>query len=183
MSGIAHDDVNGTNDDLMLPSEEKSMDFYTEGSLSTNSRILLNAHDLRRYRDSLGFNASQLRAFQLALTKKFAIIQGPPGTGKTYVGLKIARVLLDTASLWEDEEDRSPILMVSYTNHALDQFLEGLLPMTGENLCLLKMKVQFFSRWDSFSDKILETLKHTSNLRGCLPEQKFVRALFSREPP
>ena len=131
MSGIAHDDLNGNNDALMLPSVDESMDSCREGSLS--SGILLNAYDLRRYRDSLGFNESQLRAFQLALTKRFAIIQGPPGTGKTYVGLKIARVLLDTASLWDDEEERSPILMVSYTNHALDQFLEGLLPMTGAN--------------------------------------------------
>jgi CRISPR/Cas system-associated endonuclease/helicase Cas3 len=80
--------------------------------------------------ESLGFNESQMRAFKMALTKKFAVIQGSPGTGKTYVGLKIARVLLQTASLWEDDEERSPILMVSYTNHALDQFLEGLLPVT-----------------------------------------------------
>ena len=130
MSGIANDDVNGSNDDLMLPSEDERMDSYREGSLSTDGGILLNAYDLRRYRDSLGFNESQMRAFKLALTRKFAVIQGPPGTGKTYVGLKIARVLLQTTSLWEDEEDRSPILMVSYTNHALDQFLEGLLPVT-----------------------------------------------------
>ena len=129
MTGIAQNDLSSGNDALMLPSEDER-----EGSLSTDSRILLNAYNLRRYRDNLGFNDSQLRAFQLALTKRFAIIQGPPGTGKTYVGLKIARVLLDTASLWEDEEERSPILMVSYTNHALDQFLEGLLPMTGANL-------------------------------------------------
>ena len=134
MSGIAQDEANGSNDAPMLPSEDERMDSFREGSLSTNSRILLNAYDLRRYRDSLGFNDSQLRAFQSALTKRFAIIQGPPGTGKTYVGLKIARVLLETAALWEDEEERSPILMVSYTNHALDQFLEGLLPMTGGNL-------------------------------------------------
>ena len=80
--------------------------------------------------ESLGFNESQMRAFKMALTRKFAVIQGPPGTGKTYVGLKIARVLLQTTSLWEDKEDRSPILMVSYTNHALDQFLEGLMSLT-----------------------------------------------------
>ena len=80
--------------------------------------------------ESLGFNESQMRAFKMAMTRKFAVIQGPPGTGKTYVGLKIARVLLQTTSLWEDEEDRSPMLMVSYTNHALDQFLEGLMPLT-----------------------------------------------------
>ena len=127
------EDSNSVSFENLLSSEGESMDFCSEGSLSTDSRVLLNAYsDLRRYRESLGFNDSQLRAFQLALTKRFAVIQGPPGTGKTYVGLKIAHVLLQTASLWEDEEERSPILMVSYTNHALDQFLEGLLPMTGE---------------------------------------------------
>ena len=172
MSGITSASVNGSNDALMLPSEDESMDSYGEGSLSTDSRILLNAYYLRHHRDSLGFNDSQLRAFQLALTNRFAIIQGPPGTGKTYVGLKIARVLLDTASLWEDEEERSPILMVSYTNHALDQFLEGLLPMTGENLCLLEMKINFFSRRNCFLDKILETFKVIPNLHGCPTEKR-----------
>lgn len=67
----------------------------------------------------------------MALTKRFAVIQGPPGTGKTYVGLKIARVLLQSASLWQNGEEHSPILMVSYTNHALDEFLGGL-PMEGK---------------------------------------------------
>lgn len=82
-------------------------------------------------RESLGFNESQMRAFKLALTKEFAVIQGPPGTGKTFVGLKIARALLANSSIWNDSGKKSPILMVSYTNHALDQFLEGLLPMLG----------------------------------------------------
>lgn len=67
-----------------------------------------------------------MRAFKMALTKRFAVIQGLPGTGKTYVGLKIARVLLQSSLLWQNEEQHSPILMVSYTNHALDEFLGGL---------------------------------------------------------
>lgn len=91
----------------------------------------VNIYDLPLGRDDLGFNESQMRAFQVALTKKIAVIQGPPGTGKTYVGQKIARVLLQSASLWQDKgKRRSPILMVSYTNHALDEFLGGL-PLEG----------------------------------------------------
>lgn len=46
--------------------------------------------------------------------------------GKTYVGLKIVRALLDNRHVWE-EEKKSVMLMVCYTNHALDQFLEGVL--------------------------------------------------------
>lgn len=43
--------------------------------------------------------------------------------GKTYVGLKIAQALLSNQDLWK--EDKAPMLVVCYTNHALDQFLEG----------------------------------------------------------
>ena len=85
----------------------------------------VNVYDLQLGRESLGFNESQMRAFKMALTKRFAVIQGLPGTGKTYVGLKIARVLLQSSLLWQNEEQHSPILMVSYTNHALDEFLGG----------------------------------------------------------
>ena len=57
----------------------------------------------------------------------FALISGPPGTGKTYVGLKIAKMLLANKDHWMGEgRDSSPILVVCYTNHALDQFLEGI---------------------------------------------------------
>lgn len=69
----------------------------------------------------LGLDESQMRALQLALTKELAIIQGPPGTGKTYVGLKIAHALLTN-----DRYGSAPMLVVCYTNHALDQFLEGI---------------------------------------------------------
>jgi superfamily II DNA or RNA helicase len=69
---------------------------------------------------------SQMNSLKQALTKEFAIIQGPPGTGKTFVGLKVMRALLDNASL-RTTTTRKPILVVCYTNHALDQFLEGVL--------------------------------------------------------
>ena len=46
-------------------------------------------------------------------------------SGKTYVGLKIAQALLTNRNVWNDVDDQSPMLVVCYTNHALDQFLEG----------------------------------------------------------
>ncbi|KAF4079021.1 hypothetical protein AMELA_G00188300 [Ameiurus melas] len=73
--------------------------------------------------EQLGLDDSQLQALKLALTKELAIIQGPPGTGKTYVGLKIAKALLNNSAVWSAN---SPMLVVCYTNHALDQFLEGI---------------------------------------------------------
>ncbi|XP_033626581.1 NFX1-type zinc finger-containing protein 1-like [Asterias rubens] len=81
--------------------------------------------------EALHLDESQKAAVQAALTKEFAIIQGPPGTGKTYIGLKIIEILLYNTPT---TPDASPILVVCYTNHALDQFLEGILNFGEENL-------------------------------------------------
>ncbi|KAJ8318466.1 hypothetical protein KUTeg_003557 [Tegillarca granosa] len=75
----------------------------------------------------MNLDESQYRALQLAVTKELAIIQGPPGTGKTHIGLKIAELLLHNTSVWNETKEIDPILIVCYTNHALDQFLEGIL--------------------------------------------------------
>ena len=76
--------------------------------------------------DDVELNQSQLEAIQAALTKEFVVIQGPPGTGKTYVGLKIVQALFKNQQYWHKQmRARSPMLVVCYTNHALDQFLEG----------------------------------------------------------
>ncbi|NXQ36607.1 ZNFX1 protein, partial [Alaudala cheleensis] len=77
--------------------------------------------------EALELDESQMQALNLALTKELAIIQGPPGTGKTYVGLKIVQALLTNDHVWQSTEQKRPILIVCYTNHALDQFLEGIL--------------------------------------------------------
>lgn len=76
--------------------------------------------------EQLGMDDSQHKALQMALTKEIAIIQGPPGTGKTYVGLKIVHLLLHNKEMWTENTKMDPILVVCYTNHALDQFLVGI---------------------------------------------------------
>eukprot|EP00439_Symbiodinium_sp_Y106_P077849 s1091_g16.t1 len=73
-------------------------------------------------RQALDLDPSQLDAVQHALTNQMALIQGPPGTGKTFVGLKIVQAILDNTKVLR----HSPVLVVCYTNHALDQFLEGI---------------------------------------------------------
>ena len=90
--------------------------------------------------DDLNLDRSQLVAVQMALTQKLSIIQGPPGTGKTYIGLKIVEVLLQNKAKWYPLL-QSPILVVSYTNHALDQFLEGILNFTKEKDALNMVRI------------------------------------------
>lgn len=80
-----------------------------------------------------GMDRSQFEALHYALTSDLAVIQGPPGTGKTFIGLQIARLLLENERVWDIEKD-SPMLVVCYTNHALDQFLEGILKFMKEGV-------------------------------------------------
>lgn len=46
-------------------------------------------------------------------------------SGKTFLGLKIAQALMTNRSLWSNGHGVSQMLVVCFTNHALDQFLEG----------------------------------------------------------
>lgn len=91
-------------------------------------RPRVNVLDLSQWpsKETLKLDDSQMEALQFALTRELAIIQGPPGTGKTYVGLKIVQALLTNEHVWQISLQKFPILVVCYTNHALDQFLEGI---------------------------------------------------------
>ena len=90
-----------------------------------------NALDITQWpsADEIELDQSQLDAIQMALTQEIAVIQGPPGTGKTYIGLRIVEALLRNRNIW-DPKGESPILVMCFTNHALDQFLEGILKQT-----------------------------------------------------
>ncbi|XP_046620436.1 NFX1-type zinc finger-containing protein 1-like isoform X3 [Neodiprion virginianus] len=70
----------------------------------------------------LRLDETQYEAFKSGLSQEIAIIQGPPGTGKTFIALEIIRTLLENKEQWRCN---GPIVIVCLTNHALDQFLEG----------------------------------------------------------
>ncbi|KAL8365909.1 hypothetical protein RB595_004608 [Gaeumannomyces hyphopodioides] len=69
-----------------------------------------------------GLDRGQAAALIAALTTEYALLQGPPGTGKSYLGVKLLQVLLAC----KQSADLGPIVVICYTNHALDQFLEHL---------------------------------------------------------
>ncbi|KAJ3359445.1 hypothetical protein GGF32_009371 [Allomyces javanicus] len=85
-----------------------------------------DAEDRARVVDTLvagsTLDASQAKALIGALTSEVCCIQGPPGTGKSFIGVKYVEALHKHKDL-----SLAPILVLCYTNHALDQFLEALL--------------------------------------------------------
>ena len=98
------------------------------------SRVSILDEYRRPDAEILGLDPSQTEALYAALTREMVVIQGPPGTGKTFLGLKIVRVLLHNKSHWVGsmKPEPAPILIICYTNHALDQFLEGISSFTSE---------------------------------------------------
>ncbi|KAF8957451.1 P-loop containing nucleoside triphosphate hydrolase protein [Flammula alnicola] len=80
-----------------------------QGNLRT---ILSTANDIK-------LDTSQARSLLSGLTQKVSLIQGPPGTGKSFIGGLIAKAIHD--------HTEQTILVVCYTNHALDDILTGLL--------------------------------------------------------
>ena len=70
------------------------------------------------------FDKSQLLAIHKSLINRIALIQGPPGTGKTHVGTILTNILL------QNMNDNAQILVVCFTNHALDSFIQDILKYT-----------------------------------------------------
>ncbi|KAL1310531.1 hypothetical protein AAFC00_000814 [Neodothiora populina] len=61
---------------------------------------------------------SQMEALKQMLTKEMALVQGPPGTGKTHTSVAALQALCQGMKRGDP-----PIVVVSKTNHALDQLL------------------------------------------------------------
>lgn len=64
---------------------------------------------------------SQRQSLCNVLSGSLTVIQGPPGTGKSFIGALAAQLIVEKTNL--------KILVITFTNHALDQFLEELLDL------------------------------------------------------
>ncbi|XP_001601379.1 NFX1-type zinc finger-containing protein 1 isoform X2 [Nasonia vitripennis] len=118
----------------------------------------------------LGLDESQYQAFRCALTQDFAVIQGPPGTGKTFIALEIVSTLLSNHEHWKRF---GPIVVVCLTNHALDQFLEGILIFTDSIVRVgSRSKSEKMKKYTLMERrKIVSTPKH-SDARAVMYETK-----------
>ena len=85
-----------------------------------SSDLFIPASDIEEIMEESFLDKSQQRAFLSSLQNRVAIIQGPPGTGKTFIGLKLLEVILSM-----DPQPKLPVLLLTYKNHALDEFLKA----------------------------------------------------------
>ncbi|KAF7316838.1 hypothetical protein HMN09_00417100 [Mycena chlorophos] len=91
---------------------------------------------------SIILDESQASSLLDGLTQRVSLIQGPPGTGKSFIGALLARI---------QEQANRRILVVCYTNHALDQFLEDILDMGVPSDKIVRLGGKSTARTESLS--------------------------------
>lgn len=105
-----------------LPRAASSGDTDGDALLSAQLKHVDPAHPeafpIQALMDWAGLNQSQAEAIRLGLCSELPIIQGPPGTGKTFVGAYLAKILVANRKRLGLH---GPILVLAYTNHALDR--------------------------------------------------------------
>ncbi|KAF2641078.1 P-loop containing nucleoside triphosphate hydrolase protein [Massarina eburnea CBS 473.64] len=107
-------------------SQQRGFKFDLRSLMSNDKELTLSPKepfDSHELIDGSTLDEKQAEALVHALTRRLALCQGPPGTGKSFTSVALLRVLLETRKL----ADLGPILIVTFTNHALDQTLENCL--------------------------------------------------------
>ncbi|KAG8703433.1 hypothetical protein FRC09_004163 [Ceratobasidium sp. 395] len=105
------------------------------GASNTGSlRLDVNdPHSVTRTRQELVrssfLDKSQVEAVLDALTREISLIQGPPGTGKSYTGVEIIKLLMRNGV--------TPIVLMAFTNHALDHMMLSVLENVTKNIARL----------------------------------------------
>ena len=77
---------------------------------------------IEQLKERTTLDEGQATALFEALNRDLPLIQGPPGTGKSYLGVKLCGVIQKSRVT----DDNSPVVVVCMTNHAVDDFVGGL---------------------------------------------------------
>ncbi|KAG0728367.1 NFX1-type zinc finger-containing protein 1 [Chionoecetes opilio] len=179
--GVEHFyDLRVIRNETMMKKSEAFNRFFREELPEAQEEVAQNVRHLENVQiaraltewpsaDDLGLDSSQHRALHSALTRELAIIQGPPGTGKTYLGLKIVQTLLHNSQVWKTKEN--PILVVCFTNHALDQFLEGMTAFTNSIVRVgSRTKSETIEKYQI--NRLVQGVVSTRSMPRCIHSQK-----------
>ena len=90
--------------------------------------------ELKKLVEQKTLDREQLKSFIESLVEPVHLTQGPPGTGKSYLGVVIVQALMKIRNVWMNvcpSVGEPPILVLSYKNHAIDEFLVDLVKSEG----------------------------------------------------
>ena len=101
--------------------ESSEIDFIQRLDLQAKSELIQEICSIKAIQLLSG---TQLDAFTGALFSAVHCTQGPPGTGKSYIGVCLVLALNLIRKKAESKGHAvGPVLVLSYKNHALDEFL------------------------------------------------------------
>lgn len=142
-----------------------------------------NVNEVLGIQKRISLDPSQLVSLISALTQSVSLIQGPPGkelpgnlttdqindvfllgTGKSFIGALLTKI-------WHDYSTQDTILVLTYTNHALDQFLEDLMDIGIPDDSIVRLGGK-----SSEKTKKLRLTEQNSNGRNPLFSQTHVNA-------
>ena len=125
-----------------MPDADDLIDFLLNNSkldpIATIRRDKQQTEDLKQELKKLveqkTLDREQLKSFIESLVEPVHLTQGPPGTGKSYLGVVIVQALMKIRNAWMNvcpSVGEPPILVLSYKNHAIDEFLVDLVKSEG----------------------------------------------------
>ncbi|KAH7247094.1 hypothetical protein MRS44_014903 [Fusarium solani] len=162
----------------LIDSEEPSQDETRPEALDLLIEQLkaCSAHGMKakmpaslRLKKDIYLQGAQLDSFINGLDQTLALIQGPPGTGKSFIGALILLAILRRTNY--------RILVLSYTNHALDQFMEDAMEMGASPDQMVRLG-------SKFTDATKSTLlrEYDQQKRYWLtPEERAIRNMLQAE--
>ncbi|KAI1379383.1 P-loop containing nucleoside triphosphate hydrolase protein [Hypoxylon crocopeplum] len=135
-------------------------------ALEASSAVQSDLQQLLQTAKPVNLDPSQVIALIHGLKYQTCQIQGPPGTGKSLVGAILAKILLDNTM--------ETMLVLSYTNHALDQFAEDLLDIGISQDVIVRLGSKSTDRTAPLTLKAqtIDSVKMTRTRYGLISSQK-----------
>ncbi|RXW21350.1 hypothetical protein EST38_g4498 [Candolleomyces aberdarensis] len=120
---------------------------FSEQAIPVVNALLSNPrYDLKsllQTEDPIKLDTSQSQSLLVGLMQRVSLIQGPPGTGKSFIGALMAKAIHDYT--------KQTILVVCFTNHALDDILTSLLDIGIPASSMVRLGGKSTSRTESLS--------------------------------
>ncbi|KAK8202413.1 P-loop containing nucleoside triphosphate hydrolase protein [Phyllosticta capitalensis] len=106
-------------------------------------------HEILDLPKQVDLDPSQLESLLSGLRQTVSLIQGPPGTGKSFIGALIAKAFQKHTSC--------RILVICFTNHALDQYLEDLMDIGISDDMMVRLGSKASSRTEHLNLNVLSS--------------------------
>ncbi|OTB00030.1 hypothetical protein M426DRAFT_15846 [Hypoxylon sp. CI-4A] len=138
--------------DILIHSENPMESTIQPVAIINSLESLIGQSDLQQLLQTpkpLNLDSSQIKALVHGLKYQTCQIQGPPGTGKSLVGALLAKILLDNT--------KEAMLVLAYTNHALDQFTEDLLDIGIDSAQIVRLGSKSTDRTEPLTLKAQRT--------------------------